>query len=163
MHLTPFDCTDRLEMETKSAPCSVILEVLNKNNYRDWSVRVKTYLIAQELWDIIEGTTEPPRQADDEAVFKTWNKKNFMALHVIQNSCGPDAFYEIKKISSAKVAWDTLAEQFYLPKNTNSGVPLASLSVLYLLDLSLSFQKMLNKSYVCRLQLYLKFLTKTIM
>jgi hypothetical protein len=40
-----------------------------------------------------------------------------MALHVIQISCGSDAFSKIRKITSARDAWDTL-EGMYVPKNT---------------------------------------------
>ncbi|KAL0008035.1 hypothetical protein SO802_009537 [Lithocarpus litseifolius] len=48
------------------------------------SVQVRTYLIAQDIWDIVEATIECPKQEDDEAAFKAWSKKNAMALHVIQ-------------------------------------------------------------------------------
>ncbi|KAK7860452.1 hypothetical protein CFP56_036693 [Quercus suber] len=41
-----------------------------------------------------------------------------MALHVIQMSCEPDTFSDIREISSARVAWDTLAENY----KTNSAV-----------------------------------------
>ncbi|XP_059434665.1 uncharacterized protein LOC132167670 isoform X2 [Corylus avellana] len=92
------------------------LHVLEKHNYVDWSVRVRTYLMAHHLWEIIEATSHPPKQEDDEAVFKAWSKKNSMALHVIQISCGPDSLSEIIGISSAEVAWDTLEKKF------NSGV-----------------------------------------
>jgi L-fucose mutarotase/ribose pyranase (RbsD/FucU family) len=93
---------------------AAVHQVLKENNYVDWSVRVKTYLMAHDLWEIIEATTEPLRQEDDEATFKAWSTKNFTALHIIQISCGSDAFSEIIEISSAKIAWDTLAKM-YLP------------------------------------------------
>ncbi|KAG2673958.1 hypothetical protein I3760_13G113300 [Carya illinoinensis] len=110
-------------MEGKTASRAAILEVLDhdKDNYVDWSIRVKTYLLGQDLWDIVEATIEQPKQ-EDGAAFKLWSKKNHMALHVIQNSCGTDTFYEIRKIVSAKIAWDTLAEMYNVPKDTNSVV-----------------------------------------
>jgi hypothetical protein len=43
-------------METKAALCAAVHEVLDKDNYEDWSVRVQTYLMAQDLWDIVNGT-----------------------------------------------------------------------------------------------------------
>jgi L-fucose mutarotase/ribose pyranase (RbsD/FucU family) len=88
------------------------LQVLEENNYLDWSVRVKTYLMAHDLWETIEATTETPKQEDDEAAFKAWSKKNSTALHIIQFSCGVDTFSEIIKISSAKIAWDMLAKKY---------------------------------------------------
>ena len=84
-------------------------DVLQEDNYVNWSIQVKDHLMAHDLWDIVEETNEPPRQEDDEATFKAWSKKNFMALHVIHISCGRDAFSSIKKINIAKTAWDTLA------------------------------------------------------
>ncbi|KAK7832264.1 hypothetical protein CFP56_026657 [Quercus suber] len=35
-------------------------------------------------------------------------RKNAMALHVIQISCEPRVYFVIRRISSAKIAWDTL-------------------------------------------------------
>ena len=117
MLLTLFGYDDRLNMEIKAT--STILE---KDNYGDWSVGIKSYLMAQDLWDIIEFTIEPPKQEDDEAAFKDWRDKNFMALQLIQNSCRLDTFSEIKEIKSAKITWNTLAEKYNVPKNTNTGL-----------------------------------------
>ncbi|BFG21042.1 hypothetical protein CerSpe_073160 [Prunus speciosa] len=94
---------------------AIVVEFLNKDNYEHWSALVKNYLVAQDLWEVVEATAEPPKpeeeaEADDH--FKAWRKKNATALHAIQVSCGPDAFSVIKEISSAKIAWDTLAEKF---------------------------------------------------
>ena len=97
-------------METKP-----VLEVLSgEDNYLKWSVRVKTYLMARDLWDIVEATNEPPTP-ENEAAFKAWRKMNAMALHVIQISCGPDTFSDIMEITSARIAWEKLAEM-YKPK-----------------------------------------------
>ena len=70
-------------METRTASSAAVSEVFNVDNYLVWSVQVKTYLIAQDLWDIVEATEECPKQEDDEVAFKDWSKKNAMALHVI--------------------------------------------------------------------------------
>jgi hypothetical protein len=77
--------------------------------------------MAHDLWEIIEATTEPPEQEDDEDDFKDWRKKNFMALHVIQISCGPEIGFEIIGITSAKTAWDTLAKKYVVPTGADSG------------------------------------------
>lgn len=100
---------------------------LDKDNYVEWNARVKHYLIAKNLWDIVETTTEPPQQEDDEATFKAWSKRNLMALYAIQNSCRSETFSKIKDISFAKIAWDTLAIMYDVPKNSSSGI-LVSLS-----------------------------------
>ncbi|KAL4599431.1 hypothetical protein ACB092_11G127100 [Castanea dentata] len=103
-------------MEKKPALSAAVLEALDEDNYLDWSVQLKTYLMAQDLWKIVESTSEPPAP-ENEAAFKAWSKTNAMALHVIQMSCEPDKFSDIREISSARVAWDTLAENY----KTHSG------------------------------------------
>ncbi|VVA39988.1 PREDICTED: ankyrin [Prunus dulcis] len=93
---------------------AIVVEVLNKDNYEHWSALVTNYLVAQDLWEVVEATAEPPKpeqEAEVDDQFKAWRKKNATALHTIQVSCGPDAFSMIKEISSAKIAWDTLAKK----------------------------------------------------
>ena len=78
----------------------------------------------EALKEIVEATLDPPKQEDDrdEVASKALSKKNFMALHVIQISCGRDAFYQIRNISSAKCAWNKLATKYGVPKHKNSGL-----------------------------------------
>ncbi|KAL6289342.1 hypothetical protein ACE6H2_006852 [Prunus campanulata] len=95
---------------------AAVVELLDSSNYKDWSALVKTYLLAQDLWDVVEeeeeydDEEEEEEEAEDE--FKAWRKKNAMALHKIQISCGREAFSLIRNTTSAKRAWDTLAEEF---------------------------------------------------
>ena len=98
-------------METKPAFSAAVVEVLKQDNYLDWNVRVKTSLMAQGLWDIVESRNGSPTP-ENEAVFKVWSMTNAMALHVIQNSCGPDTFSDIREITSARIAWETLAGKY---------------------------------------------------
>ncbi|KAI5343875.1 hypothetical protein L3X38_011751 [Prunus dulcis] len=92
---------------------AIVMEVLHKNNYMHWSVLVKNYLLAQDLWDPVEATAEPAKGEDQDSDdrLKTWRKKNAATLHTIQISCGPEAFLLIRDMTSAKIAWDTLAER----------------------------------------------------
>ncbi|KAM0955552.1 hypothetical protein ACFX2A_024423 [Malus domestica] len=87
------------------------LKVLSYDNYEDWSFHFKTYLLAEDLWEVVEETSEPPRQEDGEAEFLVWRKNNAKVLHAIHTCCGDDTHFIIRGISSAKVAWDTLAEK----------------------------------------------------
>ena len=132
-----------MQAEIRLVFSAAVLEVLRKDNYVEWSASVKTNLMAHDLWEIIEATIEPAKQEDDEVAFKTWSKKNLMALHVIQISCGPDTFSDIIDISSAKIAWDTLAKKYKVPEDTNSGLSLSLISLS--LSLSLSPHACLNK------------------
>ena len=89
------------------APVNKIL--WDPNNYLDWSLQVKTRLTNQQLWDIVEGTNEPPKAENDEAAFRAWSHRNTMVLRVIQYSCRKLCNLAIRKTNSAKLAWDTLA------------------------------------------------------
>jgi hypothetical protein len=85
-------------VELRLLLCAVVLQVLDKDNYVAWTVRVKRYLMAHDLWDVHEATTEPPSHEDDEVAFKAWSMKNSTALHVIQISCGPDTFSRLFRL-----------------------------------------------------------------
>ncbi|KAG7949108.1 hypothetical protein I3843_13G044000 [Carya illinoinensis] len=102
-------------MATTIPPGTVVPEVLGTKNYENWSACIKNYLLAQDLWDIIETTTEPPNPEDDEVEFKAWRKRNAATLHAIQISCGMDILSKIKDISPARVLWDTLAKMYEQP------------------------------------------------
>ena len=128
--LTPCRFIDRLKMEMRTASSATVSEVLNVNNYLGWSVQVRTYLIAQDLWDIVEATDECPKPEDDEAAFKAWSKKNAMALHVIQISCPQRICHVICLITSAKIAWETLESICNIPKSDYFGMSLSLLHVL---------------------------------
>lgn len=91
-------------------------------NYLDWSLQVKTKLADQQLWDIVEGNDEAPKAEHDEAAFKAWSEKNAMALGVIRYSSEGPLKWAIWKITSAKIAWDTLAAICTLPKSSFIGI-----------------------------------------
>ncbi|XP_042954895.1 uncharacterized protein LOC122291290 isoform X1 [Carya illinoinensis] len=102
-------------MATTILPGTIVSEVLGNKNYENWSACIKNCLLAQDLWDIIETATEPPKLEDDVVEFKAWRKKNAATLHAIQISCGMDILSQIKDISSAKILWDTLAKMYEQP------------------------------------------------
>ena len=77
---------------------------------------MKAYLMELDLWEIVEAATEPPTPKNDEIAFKDWSRKNALALYLICESFGSNALPLIGNISTAKIAWDTLAEE-YKPKS----------------------------------------------
>ena len=91
-------------METKPAFSAAVLEVLKQDNYLDWNVRVKTYLMAQDLWDVVESRSEPPTQ-ENATAFKAWSKTNAMALHVIQMLCGPELLGKSARPELLGIPW----------------------------------------------------------
>ncbi|KAM7262872.1 hypothetical protein ACFE04_000555 [Oxalis oulophora] len=89
------------------------LEKLRNDNYENWSVCVRNYLIANDLWDIIESETDdPPPEIEHEVEFKAWRKKNAAASLAIQVFSSENVLTKIRKIESAKIAWDELAKMY---------------------------------------------------
>ncbi|PQP96889.1 uncharacterized protein Pyn_32595 [Prunus yedoensis var. nudiflora] len=67
-------------MEATAAPSVIAnLKLLNHDNYEDWSFRMQIYLLAEDLWDFVNDTNQPPRR---DAEFKVWSKLNAKALHL---------------------------------------------------------------------------------
>ncbi|KAI4305470.1 hypothetical protein L6164_028835 [Bauhinia variegata] len=83
----------------------IVVEVLTNDNYENWSVLVKNYLMGQGLWDVVSSFSV---KSDDE----WWKRKNARALHIIQLSCGSNALSQIKKCVTAKDAWNRLSHSF---------------------------------------------------
>jgi len=83
---------------------------------------MKSYMLAQDLWDFIEPTGL--QEGDQEVDSKALRKKNAAALHAIQISCAPYVLSKIRSITSAKLAWDTLAklQQQHSPSHKHQSV-----------------------------------------
>jgi len=87
------------------ASTGIVLEVLTRDNYLDWSSLVKNYLIGKDLWDnIVEGNVNPNRF--------DWKSKNGQALHAIQLSCGHYTLRQIRNCVTAQDAWNHLKAVF---------------------------------------------------
>ena len=92
---------------------------MNVNNYKEWSHQVKTKLECKQLWDIVEGTDEPPEGENDDPAFKAWSYKNSKALEVIERGCCNEFNDAIRRISSAKIVWDTLWQEYADPSKVS--------------------------------------------
>ncbi|KAM1767475.1 hypothetical protein EV2_046560 [Malus domestica] len=98
--------------------CGIVPEVLNQNNYTPWSLRVKTYLVAKGLWDVVQ--TEHPEVGPSDK-HEVWKQRNAEALHAIQLSCGDDILSLISDATSAKSAWDILLDKFEINRKFFKG------------------------------------------
>lgn len=91
----------------------IVVEPLSKENLLFWSEWVRNYLIARDLWEVIDGTFERLPEEDED--FVRWRRMNASALHVIQISCTPEALSIIKGFSEAKSAWHILHINYSTP------------------------------------------------
>ncbi|KAL3525894.1 hypothetical protein ACH5RR_014266 [Cinchona calisaya] len=97
------------------AAAGIVPEELNEDNYEDWKICLKHFLVGHGLWGVVSGNEpEPSKDANQE--HEEWTKKNALALHAIQLSCGPNIYSKFKEAqTSSKAAWDHLAEKRKLP------------------------------------------------
>ncbi|GLT78806.1 hypothetical protein SLA2020_503310 [Shorea laevis] len=114
-------------MATHGASDTIVPFRLELDEYEDWTIFLKNYLLTQDLWDAVEKGTDALPSSD---------KKNAAALLAIHMTCSPHVFALIKDISSAKEAWNKLAEMHQhwqslchpkLP--TSSGIPSLSSNI----------------------------------
>lgn len=94
-------------MEARTTPSAVVSECLRKDNYANWSVCVKSYMLANNLWEFI--IREIPANRNN---WPGWERRNARALHAIQISCGPDILSQIRHIESAREAWNSLDRMY---------------------------------------------------
>ena len=118
-------------MSTPTAASFKRLEDID--NYMDWSIQVKTKLTDRQLWVIVEGTDELLKAETDEVASQAWSEKNAMALGVIRYSCGGRLCWAIEMITSAKIAWHTLAAICELPISSYKGIS-RSLSKMHMVE-----------------------------
>ncbi|GKV35989.1 hypothetical protein SLEP1_g44176 [Rubroshorea leprosula] len=84
----------------------IVPDVLSESNYEEWSNCMRNYLLAQNLWNVVESSNVP--SSTDEEVTADWNRKNAAVLHALQISCAPEIFAQIMGKTSAKEAWEEL-------------------------------------------------------
>jgi len=80
----------------------IVREVLTSYNYEEWKTLMKNYLIGKNLWDVVVGTGSSSTEVEAR-------RMNGEALHLIQLSCGPHIFDQIKDFETAQRAWNHLA------------------------------------------------------
>ena len=108
----------------------VVFSVDGEETLEAWSIRMKTYLMTIDLWDIVEATTEPPAP-EDEIAFNAWSKKNAMALYLIEESSSKffDAYsntesnfafnnFDSTDHRAAKIFWELLEEKLSMERGS---------------------------------------------
>jgi len=86
--------------DSRMTSSGIVGEVLTGTNYQKWKILIKTYLRSKNIWDIVD-TVSTLTIIDAH--------RDAKALHIIQLSCGPHIFHQIKHFETAKSAWTHLA------------------------------------------------------
>jgi len=90
------------------------IEVLNQFNYKVWRTCMESYLIGEDLWDVVDGsnTTSPTNKQGNADAFKRWKQLNAKAEFVLKRSISHDLFDHIMQCNSAHEIWRTLDRLF---------------------------------------------------
>lgn len=82
-----------------------LVPVFSGENYRFWTIKIKTFFISQDLWDLVEnGYTD----AEKSSEVKELRKKDAKALLVLQQAVTDTIFPRIANATKSKEAWVTL-------------------------------------------------------
>ncbi|KAH0661378.1 hypothetical protein KY284_026309 [Solanum tuberosum] len=99
-------------MATNGSSLSVaqpLIHVFKGESYEFWSIRMKTILKSQDLWDLVEhGYTDP----DEENRLRDNKKKNAKALVFIQQVVHDSIFSRIATATTSKQVWSILQKEF---------------------------------------------------
>jgi len=82
---------------------------LNGTNYATWKVQCRMALIKENLWNIVNGTEQPPADAANRAKYAIRQDR---ALAIIVLSVAPTLLYLIGDPENPVTVWETLANQF---------------------------------------------------
>lgn len=84
------------------------MPMLTKNNYDNWSIKMKALLGAQDVWDIVENGFEEQDEASlsqgVKETLKESRKRDKKALFLIYQSVDEDTFEKISNATTAKEA-----------------------------------------------------------
>ncbi|XP_027177773.1 uncharacterized protein LOC113776921 [Coffea eugenioides] len=101
------------------AAIGIVPEEFTEENYEEWKRCLEHYLVGHGLWGVVSGEEKDPindeRQEygeEKKQEHEEWKKKNALALHAIQLSCGTGTYVKLKEAhTSAVVAWKHLVEK----------------------------------------------------
>ncbi|XP_017628753.1 uncharacterized protein LOC108471684 [Gossypium arboreum] len=86
-------------------------------NYNIWAVKMRTYLQAHDLWNVVQNDIEPPplRANPTIAQIRQYNEdcaKKYKAMSCLQSGVSDVIFTRIMACDSPKQAWEKLKKEF---------------------------------------------------
>ncbi|KAG6537821.1 hypothetical protein ZIOFF_002920 [Zingiber officinale] len=101
-------------MEDTGRVAGLGLELLNQSNYRIWKTCMESYLVGEDLWDVVStnGVVTPANIIENAEAFKKWKQQNAKAEFVLKRSISHGIFEHIIGCESAREIWQTLDRLF---------------------------------------------------
>ncbi|KAI3518021.1 hypothetical protein L1887_06356 [Cichorium endivia] len=85
---------------------------LGQTNYNTWSTCMSSYLLGQDLWDVVGGTNTTEPRIDANGAVHKWRVKTGKALFIIKTTVEEDLLEHIRDFNTPKEAWDALGALF---------------------------------------------------
>jgi len=82
------------------------VEKLEEGNYESWRMQMKSILIFNDLWGYVDGSMARPISGSEEA---QWRMRDEKALALIVLSTSKNELGHIRRMTTAKAAWNELA------------------------------------------------------
>ncbi|XP_077237136.1 uncharacterized protein LOC143878789 [Tasmannia lanceolata] len=86
------------------------IELLNHSNYKIWRTCMESYLVGEDLWEVVCGNAIVALEDTQENadVLKAWRMKNAKAEFLLKRFISYDLFEHIIGCKSASEIWTTL-------------------------------------------------------
>ena len=85
-----------------------VIDKFKGDNFNLWKFKMEMVLESMDLWEIVEGSEEPPPFEDDPKVKKDYNRRVKKAMSVIGLNLVDDQLAHIKSCKGPTEAWKTL-------------------------------------------------------
>ncbi|CAL2225680.1 unnamed protein product [Prunus armeniaca] len=120
------------------------LPIFMGENYDFWSIKMKTYFMSQDLWDIVDSGFNNPENSTVEQLrqLKKDQQKDAKALYALQQALHDMIFPIIMGATTAREAWNTLKEEFQGNAKTKD---LTSLSVTEVMGSLEAYEKRMSR------------------
>ncbi|XP_072146632.1 uncharacterized protein [Setaria viridis] len=85
---------------------------LNSHNYGYWQTYIKSYLMGQDLWEVVAGTEKTPPPKENAEALRKWRIKAGKAMFILKTTIEEDLVEHIRDAETPNEAWETLAKLF---------------------------------------------------
>ena len=95
------------QVKMASASGLASIEKLNEQNYDLWKVQMKSVLVFNDMWSVVDGSELKPQENASD-----WTKKDAKASALINLSISYGQLNHVKNAKTSKEAWDKLQTVF---------------------------------------------------
>lgn len=113
LHMANYS-TSGSRMDVVTCAGGLGIELLNRSNYKVWRTCMESYLVGEDLWDVVDGeqVRNPEASAENSEALKKWKQLNAKAEFALKRSISSCLFDGIEECKSAHEIWRALNSSF---------------------------------------------------